>query len=85
METQIVDEIPFDRQAGCGPFPFKLGRQARAAPVGESVRFKITHMRDRLGRINRAHAGEGEIPPDAILLAPVEWRLPALLVHRRPA
>ena len=85
METFALNKVAFHRQARSGAFPFKFGRQARAAPIGEGVGFEITDVRDRLGFIDRSKAGESKIPPRSVAFFPIERRFPALFVHRGPA
>ena len=85
MKCFALDKIAFHRQSSRGALPFEFRRQARAAPVGVSVRLKIADMRHRLGFIDRAETGEGEVPPFPVALFPVERRLPALFVYSRPA
>src|SRR5207249_5011130 len=62
-----------------------LGRQPLVGPAGEGVGLVEADMVDRLGRVDRAIAQQREDSPRAVLAAPVERRLPALLLHRRPA
>ena len=85
MKAFALDKVAFHRQSGRGAFPFKFRRQTRAGPIRVSVGLEITDVRHRLGFIDRAETGEGEIPPRAVAFLPVERRLPALLVHSRPA
>ena len=66
-------------------FPFKFGRQPRAAPVRKSVGFEITDVRDRFVWIDRAKSGESEIPPFAVALHPVKRRLPPPVAVRSPS
>ena len=85
MKSFVLNEISIHRHIRGGAFPFELGRQTRAAPIREGVRFEITDVRDRLGFVDRTKTGEREIPPRAVAFVPIKRRLPALFVHRRPA
>src|SRR5579863_7279389 len=84
-----VGEVAGERdevaERGGRDFPLGLGRQPLAGPAGEGVGLVEADVRDRLGGIDPALAGQGEDAPLAVLDAPVERRFPALLLHDRPA
>src|SRR5213076_1533520 len=85
LKSLGINEISADVDLLGGAFPFELCRQARAGPIGESVGFEITQVRDGLVRIDSAQSAQGEIPPFAILLDPIKRRGPLLFVDCRPA
>src|SRR5439155_12732894 len=85
MEMAAVTEIAGERELARRDFPFGLGRQALARPAGEGVGLVEADMAERFGRVDRALARQGEDAPLAVIAMPVERRLPALLLHRRPA
>src|SRR6266850_1851796 len=80
-----VREVAVKRRVAGGNLPFRFGRQAFFGPAREGVGLVEADVADRLGGIDRALAGQREDQPLAILAAPVERRLPALLLHRAPA
>src|SRR5579871_4387614 len=86
MKSAVFQKIALDGgNSACRDFPLELGRQARTGPAGKRVRFVITHMADRLGFFNVAHAGAGELDPLAAGLFPIERCLPAMRLHSLPA
>src|SRR5205807_8863409 len=84
MKVFAFDEISLDRKIRRGAFPLKFGRQTRAAPICECVRFEITHVRNRFRFLHRTEARKCKIPPRAVALHPIERRLPTLFVHCHP-
>src|SRR5882762_10319641 len=80
-----VAEIAGERQVALRDFPFRLSRQPLIGPAGEGVGLVEADMANGFRRVDRALARQGEDPPGAVFETPVERRLPALLLHRRPA
>src|SRR4051812_5232897 len=77
MKTLVAHEVSIDGQVSGGVFPFELGRQPCAGPVRISVGFEITEVRYRLGFVDLAKTGEGEVPPFAVPFLPVKRGAPS--------
>src|ERR1700677_1761319 len=63
MEPGLVEEVPRDRQRARRHLPLRLGGQPTSGPAGEGVGLVVAQVTDRLGRIDRARPGQGELLP----------------------
>ena len=70
--AQIARDLELRRRV----FPFRLGRQARAAPAREGVGLVIADMHDGRVGLDRPQAGERHRMPGAADFAPVQRRIP---------
>ena len=77
--------IAGDRQILRRDLPLELGRQALAGPARERVGLVVADVRHRRGAIDRLQPFERHGEPLPVALLPVERRVPALAVDRRPA
>src|SRR5262249_32655865 len=68
-----LDPGPLVRRA----LPLGLGREPRARPARVGVGLVVAHVAHGLVGPQRRHAREGEAPPLAVALLPVEGRAPA--------
>ena len=73
-----------DTSARCN-LPLRLARQVLTCKACESFRLEVADMHDRRGRIDRLQACQRHEVPGAVLLPPIAGRLPALILHSRPA
>src|SRR6202041_3987349 len=85
MVTAAVGEIAIKCRILGRHLPFRLGRKPLPGPFGVSIGLVITDMHNRRGGVEALFAGQREYPPALLRGAPIERRLPTLLLHRRPA
>src|SRR5439155_3756977 len=68
-----------------GDLPLGFARQSLAGTFREGVGFKKTDVADRFDQVQSTASGQGKNGPLAVLAAPIERGLPALLANRSPA
>src|SRR5262245_28676232 len=85
MEQPRLDKVALHRLPRCGQFQLLLGRQALAGPAREGVGLVETDVTDRLSLLDALQARQRHLPPAALSLLPVQWRLPAAPATDRPA
>src|SRR6476659_8293847 len=84
MKEFRLDEIAFDWKIQRRALPFEFRGESCPRPIGISVGFEITDVRDRLGFNDGAQTRQCEIPPRTVPFYPVKRRVPALFVHSYP-
>ena len=80
-----IEEIAPDRRVACGAFPFGFRWKARAGPAGKCIGLIATDMHHRRGGIDRHRSAQGVAPPLAVLLPPIQRRIPAFALRAGPA